>query len=93
MVWKCLELNSLRHCGQLTGPCVPLQYLEMQGLQKWCMQANMTGSLNRSQQMAHVRSSLRVPLAGGAAAAAAAMVDGAFLSRKPVHDEVKAKAW
>lgn len=34
----------------------------------------MTGSWNKSQQMAHVRSSLRLPLVAGGAEAAEAMV-------------------
>lgn len=48
------------------------------------MQANMTGSRNRSQQMAHVRSSLRLPLDGAVAeteSGAAAMVKVSFLSK------------
>lgn len=53
----------------------------------------MTGSLNRSQHMAHVRSSLRLPLEDEAIAAAAAMI-GVLSSPKSVHtEEVKAKAW
>ena len=53
----------------------------------------MTGSLNRSQHMAHVRSSLRLPLEVEATAAAAAMI-WVLSSPKSVHtEEVKAKVW
>lgn len=47
------------------------------------MQANMTGSRNRSQQMAHVRSSRRLHLDGAVAeteSGAAAMMEVSFLS-------------